>query len=207
MPSKNRSIKQSIMNNERRQCSARGCTNQRYRIGAFCYACGRRKWYWGHPEARQILKDDYAYEKQLVTEVISKNPEHPGIQDVITFLDKYLEEAHKGHPVRFARHAARLYEKGAKGIDILIELSAIYLLSFRFHTKVKGDDHLIYLLGSKFLRFKPCPGKLKGPEHKAAGEFIRDTIGILLLNITMAAEKLEQQKDQNLTNMKRTLTV
>lgn len=186
-------IYDAIRNNELKGCSVPSCTNKRYRVGAFCENCGRFRWYWGHPEARAVNRKDYAHESGLVREVIKKNLDHEGIKHGIGFLNNYLKRSAEGANYFIGyKHAERLYNAGVDVKELLIEFSAIYMLSRNIHTPIKGHRHLKYLLGNKFIRFVPCPVKVRGTENRDVGEYINDNIGTLLLNISNSARKLEK---------------
>ena len=198
MPSKYRTIYDSIRKNQERYCSVPGCHKKRYRIGAFCINCGRQKWLWGHPEAKAVFKRDYLFEKKIVQEIIDKNREHEGIQHGLYFLESYMKKSAGDIRLPGFIHAKRLHEAGADPAGILVELAAMYMLAYNKHTPVKDHNHLKYLLGSKFIRFKRCPAKVKGTEHRDVGEFINMNIGTLLLNIAKSAhKKLKQEGIQN----------
>ena len=206
--SKYHSLKEAIYDNQSKKCSVSSCYNRRHRIGAFCSLCGRRRWYWGHPRATRISRKDYSVEKELVREIILKNLNHPGIIEGIKFLENWLEISANGSTfLPCAQHAARLYTARATGLELLIELSAVYLYSERVHSKVYDNRHLTYLLGSKFIRYIPYSGKTKGPEHRVAGEFLRRNIGVLLLTIVKGAQKMEKFENEKLGYMYKPLNV
>jgi hypothetical protein len=188
-------IHDAIRNNEKRDCSVTSCHRKRYRVGALCENCGKQRWLWGHAEARAVFKRDYRYEKQIVQKVIDKNPNHDGINHGVNFLETYMERAASGSTYLPGYiHAERLYNANADGHDILVELAAIYMLSRNLHTPVKDHRHLKYLLGSKFIRFAPCPVKVRGTEHRDVGEYLNENIGVLLLNISKSAHKMVKEE-------------
>lgn len=204
---KYRNINEAISENQTKKCSVKGCQKQRHRISAYCMNCAWRRWYWGNAEAQPILFNDYYYEKDLVTDVLKMNPDHKGVKYGIDFINDWLKKAGDGRAiVPFANHAARLHNLGAKGFNLLVELSAIYLLSCRFHTKIRDDRHLIYVLGSKCIRFKPCKNRTKGPEHQQVGQYLLDKLGVLFVTIARGAEELEQIRNQGLGAMHQPLT-
>ncbi len=188
-------IHDAIRNNEKRDCSVKSCDRKRYRVGALCENCGKQRWLWGHPEAKAVFKRDYRYEKQMVQKVIDKNLEHDGIQHGIKFIEGYLKRSGEGaNHLPGHIHAERLYHADADAVNILVELSAIYMLSMNFHTPVKDHRHLKYLLGSKFIRFVSGAGKVKGTEHRDVGEYLNENIGVLLLNIGKSAHKMVREE-------------
>lgn len=185
-------IYDAIRDNEAKECSVKSCRNNRYRISSCCLTCCRRKWAWGHPEGHAIYKREYQYELKMVQKIIGKNTNHDGINHGINFLNNYLKRSAEGATyLPCHKHAARLYNAGATGYDILIELAAIYMLSRNFHTPIKDHQHLKYLLGNKFIRFVSCRDRVRGTEHRDAGEYLNDNIGVLLLNINNSARKQE----------------
>ena len=199
--SKYHNFTEAMRDNETKKCSANGCHNYRHRISKYCKRCARQRWYWGHPEATGINRKDYAYEMLLVEEAIRKNTAHCGINDAVNYLDALLKDAHDGfNYFPEAEHAARLYDDAVLGIELLTELSAIYLYSRRFRTKIKSDMHLTYLLGSKFIRCRPYSGRTTGPKHKAVGEFLMNDIGIMLLTVALGAEQVERNKRKEAQN-------
>jgi hypothetical protein len=192
-----KNIHDAIRNNERKECSVPSCRKPRYRISSFCENCGRQRWYWGHPEARGISKRQYLTEIHLVQQVIEKNPDHDGIGHGIQFLDNYMKRAANGATyIPGFKHTARLHDAGVDAKDVLVELGALYMLSWNHHTPVKDHRHLKYLLGNKFIRFVPCYERVKGTENRDVGEYLNENLGVLLLNISGAARKLEQAQGE-----------
>ena len=187
-------IHDAIRDNERKKCSVKSCRSNRYRISSCCQICCRRKWLWGHPEGRALSKHEYHHEHQMVQAVIEKNLNHDGINHGIDFLNSYLERAGHGGATCLpgSKHAARLYDSNVVAKDLLAVLAAIYMLSGNFHTPVKDHRHLKYLLGNKFIRFVPCHDRVRGTEHRDVGEYLNDNIGVLLLNISNTARKLDE---------------
>ncbi|RJO61701.1 hypothetical protein C4544_01995 [candidate division WS5 bacterium] len=196
MPTK-RPIHEKIQENEQEQCQVKGCFKSRHRIEAYCKNHAYQRRYWGHPEAHRIRKSDYSVESDQVRAIIMRNIDHPGINLGIEFFERWLKRASQRSPhVPCPELISRLHDAGVSPVDLLVEMAALWVLGYQDRGLVKSDLHLTYLLGSKLIRFVPYPVNLKGTVHHKCGQYIRDNIGVLLMNILRSVEKKEVVKDE-----------
>ena len=102
-----------------------------------------------------------------------------------------------------------LSDAGVTGKELLMEASAIYLLSER---QGKGlildDNHLTTQIGNKVVRVKGYSGgHLYGGQCRKVGKYIRENIGVVLLNVSRSANVIELKEQRKLTIMNTPLSV
>ncbi len=195
---------EAAINNEKKLCSVKGCTNNRHIISRFCNKHKQRQTNQGHPTALPIRRKDYAIEKQEVTNIIELNIENQAIQHGIEFFDKTMKDS-----ISIPESELWLYlsDAGVTGKELLIEASAIYLLSER-NRLILDDNHLTTQIGNKVVRVKGYRGgHLYGGQCKKVGKFIRENIGIVLLNICRSANVIEIEEQRKITIMNTPLNV
>jgi len=125
-----------------------------------------------------------------VEKIISLNPDHPGIKRGIDFFQGFLEDAANGSGlVPCPELIARLHDAGLNPVEILIEMAALWLLHDQQKGLIKSDLHLYHLMGSRLIRFIRYPGRTRGTQHFACGEYVRKNVGVLLVNISRTVEK------------------
>ena len=190
-------ISEKIIDNTQRQCSVKHCYNYRFRIGPYCRKHRNAKRYWGHPEAKAIRRRDYSCEMEDVINIIELNPDHPGIKRGIDFFQGFLEDAANGSRlVPCPELIARLHVAGVRPLDILTEMAALWLLHDQQGGLIKSDLHLYHLMGSRLIRFIRYPGRTRGTQHFACGEYVRKNVGVLLVNISRTVEQ-KWRKENN----------
>ncbi len=193
--------------NEKKKCSVPNCFNNRDGISKYCKKHKLKATYHGHPEANPFKKKDYLIETQQIKHLVELNLEHEGIQYGIRFFDKMLEVAGKGFEgIPQSLFIARLYDAGVTGKELLIETASLYLL-YEEGRIIKSDSHLIRALGNKILRFKKHGFSLSGPQFEAIGKYIIRHVGVLVLNLAKSAIIKDNERNTNLLNMQKPLTL
>lgn len=200
---KYQNIHEAVADNSSKQCSIQGCLKSRHGFSRYCKSHLHQSSNWGHPLASQVRLKDFESERHMTEKVIDLNLEdHEGIKYGLEFLDKLLLTCSQGTSfVPYADFLASLQAQGVTSKEILVTLSALYLLYDGRSRLVKGDTHLTYLLGNFVLRMGKQPWRVYGAQRKAIGEYLQEHVGSLCLNISKAAQEMVLQRDKALLDM------
>lgn len=140
--------------------------------------------------------------------VISVNPNHKGLSVGVRFFERWMSMANVSinlHPpmVPAARHLARLHDFNVNPMDCLKVVGSVWLYSAMNGRFIKSDLHTRAVMGQKLFALAPMRGERKktGKERKAAGKYIQDNIGVLLVSLTDAVGRMEQQEQDRLKAM------
>jgi hypothetical protein len=214
MPS-NASFQSKAAMNRGLTCRVAGCYIPRKAISPFCSTHAKANERYGSPLGRAIRPKEYRVERQLVENFLAKHCEHEGVQNVIQWLRKWLDEANRGEEVPGRREIQRLASTGVTPLLILTEAAAVYLYSHwsparsALH-KLPDDERLTFAMGIRVLALAPRNrryGKLRGKprmvceplgkvDRRAVGQRIRMNAIGLLSNIARAIEADEDAKKQ-----------
>lgn len=206
--SKPKDIRTQIANNSMKTCAVKGCTRSRHSLARYCSSHQHQYYQYGHPLASQIKPKDMETEKELAAKVIALNEEHKGIEYGIQFLNKLLLECAQGTSfVPHGDYLANLQAQGVTGKDILTTLSALYILRDGVQGRIKSDKHLTFLLGHFVLRIAKQASRAYGTHRKAIGQYLQDSVGVLCLNISKAAQEMSLKRNETLLNMGKPLSL
>ncbi len=199
-------IEYGIIKNERKQCSLKGCQNNRLKLHKWCGIHYRRAYYYGHPDAKKIKRGEYKYEKQRVSEVINRNLSHQAIQQAIQFFDTWITRAVVGSkaggvPSKASEYIARLADKNVTGEDCLIEVAAFWTFAWRNQHLFPSDRAMTYGLGIAILYLhRPQRSEtVPGAARRTAGEYIQKNLGLFLMRLL---KQVEKEEDQEIERMK-----
>ena len=83
---------------------------------------------YGHPEARPIKRAALAPYRPEVEALLNENPEHAGLLQVLSFIDRWMIEAsHSDKAYKGAKEVARLRAHGITARPLLVEVLATSL--------------------------------------------------------------------------------
>jgi hypothetical protein len=201
------SIKEAISKNQQLRCSVKNCPYPRYKLNATCVHHFFKKRLYGSPVSRAIKKKELLYEKAQIVELIERHKGHKGIQKAISWLDKWLQTAGDQLGVPGSYLLKRLHDSGVTGRDLLITCATLWLYSYNNPHLFPDNLSLDYGVAHQLAKMIPMEyrmsrnGKkraviLKGNEKKAIGQYIRNHIGILFVNICEYLRKIEEKKQQ-----------
>ena len=123
------------------------------------------------------------------------NPTHEGVAYALEFFDRWIRRAYQGEAgVPLVKHMSRLCVDGTTPMDLLVNCAALYLYSDYRPDRIRDRRHLTYCIGKGVLRFKPTPAKIKPSEIREAGEIVLKALGVLLANISKAAQERSTKK-------------
>lgn len=199
-------LKEAISRNESLPCSVRGCHHFRYKLYASCSHHFFQRRNYGHPESRAISKKELKYERMQIEELIEKNKDHEGIKNAIAWFDKWLVNAAEGRPgTPGLQQLCNLYYAGKTGRDLLVTCATLWLFSYRNQRYFPDNLSLEYGLAHQLTRMikleqrysrsgKKKAVAVKGKTKKEIGEYIRQNLGVLFVNICHHLQNIEEEK-------------
>ncbi|WP_319405802.1 hypothetical protein [uncultured Desulfosarcina sp.] len=199
----------AIVGNEQQKCKVDGCYTTRWRISGYCQHHSDNQQRWGHPEGLDIPDARLTIAFDQIQKVIAANPEHKGIAIGKRFFEQWMVVAVatiKLSPpmVPTGRHLVRLADFNVHPLDCLTVVGSVWLFATRDRGRfVKGDEHTRAVMGQKLFALAPMRGEHQktGQERKAAGKYIQDSIGVLLVTLADAVEQMEQRGQTRLKAM------
>lgn len=170
----------------------------------------------GHPEGRPIRFVEYEREFEEVSLLFRRNKDHKALKAACEWLEEFVTDAEKGvHPFGNG-DIARVREKGSAYIDILTELSAIWVFAQRYPKALEDDIRLTVALGIVFFKYskreylpvKRANSKTKvrhNPVPKSVriyvGKKIRQDLGGFLFNVYSAVERVKGLREKRRLEM------
>lgn len=206
------SIKRKIHLNEQLTCAANGCTKKRDRIANFCSKHFGAYSLYGHPHSKKLLRSkDYQREYDLTKEFIQTHIGHIGIGQALKFINVWLASDKTSTQANASTRddIRRLNAHGVTALDILIESSAIWLLSKFNPRRFPSDDALTKALGNSILYLAPrsiIPTWINGvpkkhyvsitpKARKDVGKLFSVNLGLLFINLASTIESTLQTKE------------
>jgi hypothetical protein len=194
-------------------CSIPHCTRNRLGVNQYCNAHSIKSLRYGHPLGRTIPRSDYQQELNEVLEMFQSHKDHPGLVSVLKWLDDWIEVASKeeapvGNYILGRIHVKRIHGMEISALDILAEISAVWVYAHRYPQSLPDDKRLTYALARNVIRLATFEKvrygntKTKSTKHPPAlelrgvGERIRQTLALFLINVVKSLEaKAEKTKD------------
>lgn len=199
--------------NAGRQCSHPSCHQPRFRIGAYCEHHSRLVKEYGHPDGRYVSPKEYQHEAHEVAEFLKQNLTHAGVVAALSWIDEWQNMTISSDPDERAKQPAgidvmnRLRIHGVTPLDVLTEATSLWLYSYRFPSKLMDDKRLTYALSRALYNKAPAPKRelwksgrivrqrMLVPERNGIGGRIRDTLGLLILNIISTIHARQAAKE------------
>ncbi|WP_319526022.1 hypothetical protein [uncultured Desulfosarcina sp.] len=209
MPKYGGSLRRAIEDNQQRECKVKGCFNHRWRVSGYCLRHSKANQNWGHPLGADVPNQILTTGFDQLEKVIQANPNHKGLALGVAFFDKWIATAcatamMSPPMVPAVRHMTRLYDANVHPIDCIKVVASVWLLSSRGSRFIKSDLHCRCIMGQKLFSLAPMRkgehGK-RGKERKAAGLYIQENIGVLLVSLADAVERLEQREQERIKAM------
>lgn len=204
MPSKTRAltVAQGRARNAGKQCSHPECFRVRSGISKWCEYHYRRTRTFGHPDGHHLYKKDYQFEKDEVQAFLKKHLEHPGVQAGLKWIHEWqhMVIAADPHEAKLQPEGIdcmnRLRVSGVEPLDILTVSAAVFLYARRCPNRLPDDRRLTVAISRCVYYMAPADKRQswtsdalhsKRPsagERDGIGGRIRDTLGVLLWNIS-----------------------
>lgn len=202
----------SLAKNNGKVCDVPGCGNPRDRIGRWCKHHANKVYNYGHPLGRIVWPTEYAQEKAEVKAFVDQHMSHPGVQAALVWLQDWLDALLPDDPI-LAKQAPpcidvfqRLKAHGVTPADILIEATALYHYSMRYPGRLPDDGRLSVAISRAVIKLAPQRikhywrsgqdryEKIKPSDLKTLGKRMRDTIGLLMANVSNAINQVHNAK-------------
>lgn len=203
-----------LRRNAGKPCNHPSCSKPRYRISSWCHAHTEAVTKHGHPDGVFIHPNQYATEHHEIAEFIKANLSHPGIVSALQWIDEWQRMTICDDPIERAKQPNgidamnRLRAKDITPQQILTEVAAIWLYSYRSPNRLPDDKRLTYAISRAVYNLAPAhkrtswnTGKvarqrINAGELKGIGGRIRDTIGLLVMNIISTLQARESAKEK-----------
>ena len=197
--------------NERRKCALPGCYEHRYQVSQYCRRHRDKNVLYGHPEAERISWNDLSESKERVSEVINMNLDHPGIQAALQFLNSLLlRAAHGDQSVPCPLLFSRLHSHGVTPLEMLKCAASVWHFGIKEDgRRIKSADHRDIVVGQKIVRIFGFRGRgnhsigmlVQRKHHREIGQYIRRGLATILLNVSSAAQRKEDEDAQRQRDM------
>ena len=175
-------------------CSIPNCGSSR-RLGhsGYCASHAHRQIQYGHPLGRAVFPREYRRHERIVEALLNRHPDHPGTLTALAWIERLLDSReHPRHPARLWLQA--MHESGITARQVLVRLTAAYLLTYELHDLkggLQGEDHLV---GRAVLRLSPCARKSPSGYHsgwpakavRGLASTLRTTLAPLLGQVRLA---------------------
>jgi len=169
---------------------------------------------WGSPHGRAIKKLELQPYREQVSEILNRDPKHPGVVSAKQFITSWLEAAASGADVPGRRDVARLHAHGITADAVLNEAAAVFALSYFSPRTLPDDERLTFMLGAHVIGLAPREqgiGYLGGKRrvfYRPIGKVAREAVGKrlrlnllkLFLNVALTVERdraAREQRDQD----------
>lgn len=127
VPPRPKSAAEAISLNSLKPCKARGCTEHRKGLDAYCPSHQSVYRKYGHPMARPIKPAQYAHYRKEVSAIFEANLSHPGLVSALSLVTGMClaaaadEDLSKASP-----EIARLVRHGVTPRDVLVEACSFF---------------------------------------------------------------------------------
>jgi hypothetical protein len=163
----------------------------------------------GHPDAHAIRVEAYRMEQEIVRSILKRNAGWKGVRAAEDFFTDWLKSAQLGDNVPGRRDMAYMADQGVTGADCVQRAAAIWVYSAWHPGQLPDDDRLTFALALAVL--KGASRKQRGVDwdekrqrrhftyrhissttRREIGKYIRESIGVFLINLTNALAQEEQ---------------
>lgn len=162
----------------------------------------------GHPEGRRIKPDEYQGERQEVHKFFEHHSKHAAVIAALSFFDKWLKDGAEGLEVPAKEDMHRLSTQGVTPMDMLVEVSAVWLLSRRRPRVLPDGLALTYALATSLLYLRPRiyfevykngeremrPERYSGTKRRLVGNITRSALGVFFLNLEATLEREHKER-------------
>ena len=205
-------LKFTINKNQLLRCSVPGCPYLRHRLYNVCLKHQAQKVHFGDPRSRAIQKRELKGVRDEVISLVERNETtHAGLQNAISWFERWMKDASENkHGVPGCKHIRRLYEHGVSSRELLITCGAVWLFSYRFPHRLPTEKALTFALAHQIMKLMPLEytitrnGKKRAKlmsrrERQEIGEYIRQSLGLLFVNIVKSLDEREE-RERNFKN-------
>jgi hypothetical protein len=185
--------------NTRLRCKTDGCSNRRRRLSGYCASCGLNVNRWGAAHARALPPREWKKELDETRTFLTANREHEIVQAGETLLSEWLKD---GPIARMsALEIRRLRLRGVTPIQIMENVTALWLFALRRHERLPDNDQLTLMLGHAVMSLAPLTSheRRKRDRHlssdkKALGSYMRHHFTMLFAKLTGAVHHAAERR-------------
>lgn len=168
---------------------------------------------YGHPDGRLIRPKEYESESHEIAEFLKQHSNHAGVVAALSWIDQWQHMSISDDPNEACKQPAgidtmnRLRAHGVAPLEILTEAAALWLYSYRFPAKLMDDKRLTYAISRAIYNKAPAHKRqswtsanvfrqrMSADEKNGIGGRIRDTLGLLILNIISTIHARQAAKE------------
>lgn len=210
--------------NAQKVCQAKGCTENRVGLNAYCTRHNNLYRKYGHPHARPIRASRYAPYRQHVSVILEANSAHPGMVSALDYITQYLAQATQNEDSsKAAPELARIVRYGVSPRQFLIELCAIWCFiqdNPRTLPDTRSEDFaLSHAVGhlaprprmiTRAAELKGSPGHIVRAKFKqldSIGSHLRTVLGYFLVNIAEAVQTRDTRAAETVQQLRAPLVI
>lgn len=186
-------------------CEAGNCPKKRRGVSPHCHGHELRKHRYGHPLGKALERHIYKQELAEVRSFFDEQQDHPAIGAAVQLFDQWKRQAGTKEALAGQGIFLRLHNHDISSLDILIEVSAVWLYSERNPSQLPDDIRLDYAMARNAARLAGFHRKAygtnvsqlhpRGTELRAAGDRIRQLLSRFFVNLVAALKaKADQAK-------------
>lgn len=218
-PPRANSAAEAKARNSMRLCKARGCTEYRQGLDAYCPAHQAVYRKYGHPAAGPIKPARYASYRKEVSAILDANLQHPGYLAALDLITRWMAAAVANEASsKAAPEIARLVRHGVSPRDLLMEVSAFWCFlqdNPRALPDTRAED---FGISRSVMALAPRPRRytrealLKGtsgypmrPKFSALdsiGSWLRSVLVFFLTNVAQAVVSKESRVAETMAQLK-----
>lgn len=213
----------SVVRNQGRQCNATGCGHPRFGIALYCSKHVHGYQRYGHPFGGPLSSTLWAPQRQQVSDLIDRNPDHPGVKAALEVVSGLQARAvFDQGSFSGAEEFARLSARGVYAKTIVVELCAVTLYLHANPRTVRDDrawdfavSRAVFKLAPRERRTTRGPGG-SWPVHRSpqqqhqcsyspkarlsalafVGKHLRESLAPFLGNVRSSIETRDEQRMQ-----------
>jgi hypothetical protein len=200
-------LKFTIQQNQSKPCSVSGCSSRRHRLYNVCLKHHAHKANFGHPKASAIQKKELRGVRAEVSSLVERNEStHVGMKNAISWFERWLTDATDGKQgVPGRKHIQRLATYCVSARELLTTCGAVWLFSYRNAHRLPTEKALAFALAHQIMKLIPLEysttssGKrraklLSKREREDIGEYIRQSLGVLFVNMVKTINGKEERE-------------
>jgi hypothetical protein len=200
-------IRSRRASNEAFPCRHPSCHRSRASLSPYCRPHFERTKHLGHPDAVAYRSGLWAPHRAEVERLLESNPDHPGLLQVINFVDRLLTQA-AGNVYAFkgADELCRLLGHGVTARQIVVEACAHWLWTSDMPKAFPSDTAADFALARAVFALAPRPRRPCGVQRggrwsssyarkpnsaslRFIGQHLRKSLAAFLVNVTHAVHQ------------------
>ena len=200
-------------------CKARGCTEHRQGLDAYCPAHQSVYRKYGHPHASPIKPAQYTRYRKEVTAIFEANLNHPGLVSALDYVTRWMlgaaacEDSSKAAP-----EIARLVRHGISSREVLVEVCSFWCFRHDNPRALRDTRSENFALSRAVMHLAPRPRRYtreavqkgttgyqlraKFSALDSIGAWLRSVLAFFLTNISEAVASKEARAAETLAQLR-----